>query len=79
MGEAETDRFLNRFVERKLALELDGRIVGLATRNSASKAKVIDKPAFANWEFPENWLDMLTEKHAAPEQEASHHASLRGV
>ncbi len=86
LSEAETNRFLDRFVERKLALELDGRIMGLATRNGASNAKVIDKAAFANFEFPENWLEMLTENshglpdHAAAEEEdASSHAALQGI
>jgi hypothetical protein len=60
----ETGCLLDGFLERKLALEIDGRIVGLATRTSVRGQKILDGPATAHIDLPENWPEMLTESLA---------------
>jgi ribosomal peptide maturation radical SAM protein 1 len=61
LGAAETGRLLDGFLGRKLALEIDGRILGLATRPVPRGTRRIETPAFAALEYPENWLEMLGE------------------
>jgi ribosomal peptide maturation radical SAM protein 1 len=60
----ETGRLLHGFLERKLALEIDGRIVGLATRTSVPGRTILDAPATAHIDLPENWPEMLMENLA---------------